>query len=97
MLDNIHCQLERLNRELRNYYCNNIRPIQTFNHALDFELGDAVKTTNVESIQNYRAGIIYAIEHHVKEQMTYYHIRIRGIVHNRKYRKEELTLNEYHN
>lgn len=94
MLINIYAQLEQLNRILRNYYCNYIRPLNT-NHKFDFELGDLVKTTNIESIQNYREGLIYALEYHRKEKVNLYYIRIDGNIHNRKYRKEELTLNEY--
>lgn len=94
MLVNIYAQLEKLNRELRNYYCNYIRPLNT-NHKFDFELGDLVKTTKSESIKNYREGLIYAYEYHLKEKVNLYYIRINGNIHNRKYRKEELTLNEY--
>lgn len=94
MLTRIYAQLGKLNRELRNYYCNYIRPLNT-SHKFDFELGDLVKTTNMESIKNYREGLIYALEYHLKEKVNVYHIRIDGKIHNRKYRKEELTLNEY--
>jgi len=94
MLVQIYAQLEKLNRELRNYYCNYIRPLNT-NHKFDFELGDLVKTTDIESISNYREGLIYALEYHLKEKVNLYYIRIDGNIHNRKYRKEELTLNEY--
>lgn len=94
MLIRIYAQLENLNRELRNYYCNYIRPLNT-NHKFDFELGDLVKTTNIGSIKNYREGLIYALEYHLKEKVNLYYIRIDGKIHNRKYRKEELTLNEH--
>ena len=94
MLNEIYKQLESLNKELRKYYCTYLNPLNT-KHKFDFELGDLVKTTDVESINNYREGIIYALEYHLKEKVNFYHIRIKGKIHNRRYRKEELTTNEY--
>lgn len=97
LCNHIYSQLEPLNRNMRHYYFNFIRPISpnyTSRYSFKFKKGDKVKTIVSESLKRYREGMIFSNQYHNKDGVIYYHIFTEGRIHNRKYKESELVLNE---
>lgn len=91
-------QLLPTNQTFRRYYIDLIQGNRRKKHAdfykqFKFVGGDKVKTTSFTEGE-YREGLIYTEEYHSKEKYKYYTIFTEGKVHKRRYKEEELTLNE---